>query len=231
MTQQETLNDFINRRMAELGIGYKALTNAGIGAQTMVNIRKGKVTGLQLVTRQKLAEALRCSMGDIQAAIANTAQVTPFGEEVQKVPVKKEAGSTMKAVEKLADTLQEQGLLSEENQQETEESESVPDKTDTKSDESESILDKTDAKTDKCESVPRLPEMPKQPKLKRKKNSFQRFNRSRTCCGKYEHPDGGRVPAAAEGYVPEGICEVRTRRNDGSCIRGHRQRAAEGSAG
>lgn len=169
MTQQETLNDFINRRMAELGIGYKALTNAGIGAQTMVNIRKGKVTGLQLVTRQKLAEALRCSMGDIQAAIANTVQVTPFGEEVQKVPVKKEAGSTMKAVEKLADTLQEQGLLSEENQQKAEESESVPDKTDTKPDKSESILDKTDTKTDECESVPRLPEMPKQPKLKRKK--------------------------------------------------------------
>lgn len=40
MTQQETLKEFMNRRMAELGLGYKALTNAGIGGQT---IRTGKI--------------------------------------------------------------------------------------------------------------------------------------------------------------------------------------------
>lgn len=81
--KNETLNQFINRRMAELGLGYKDMYNAGIGAQTLVNIRNGKV-GLQAVTKEKLARVLQCSQGDIQNAIANTDEVTPFGEVVVK---------------------------------------------------------------------------------------------------------------------------------------------------
>lgn len=118
MTQQENLNAFINRRMAELGLGYRDLTNAGIGAQTMVNIRNGKVSGLQTVTKEKLAKVLRCSQGDIQAAIANTDEVTPFGEVVIK---EKKGPSVMETVETLAEKLREENLISEDNLQRADE--------------------------------------------------------------------------------------------------------------
>ena len=82
MTQQnETLNEFMARRMTELGLGYKDL-NEVIGGQTQANIRSGRVTGLREETKQKLALLLQCSQGDINAAIANTVQITKTGEVV-----------------------------------------------------------------------------------------------------------------------------------------------------
>ena len=145
MTQQETLSEFMNRRMAELGLGYKALTNAGIGGQTQQNIKMGIPFRMAEVTKEKLAKVLQCTIGDINAALSRTTQTTPFGEEVRKVPVKEqEIPSVMKTVDKLAETLRSENLLSEENLQKT-------DKTVTKSDESEPIPDKTDIKPDKSE--------------------------------------------------------------------------------
>lgn len=171
MTQQETLKEFMNRRMAELGLGYKALTNAGIGGQTMHNINHCIPFRMTEGTKSKLATVLQCSIGDINAALAVTAQTTPFGEEVTKVPVKmQETSSVMKTVEKLAETLKKENLLSEENLQKM-------DETAIKPDESELIPDKTDIKPDKSE--PASPKMgikaddfewqQEQPKPKRKK--------------------------------------------------------------
>lgn len=168
MTQQENLNEFMNRRMAELGLGYKALTNAGIGGQTIQNIKNGVPFRMAEVTKSKLANALQCTIGDINAALSQTAQATPFGEEVRKVPVKKEAGPTMKAVEMLADALQEQGLLSEENQQKTEEKVTVPEQTETLSEETVTNPEQKEIKVSNFEWQQEKPPA-EQPKPKRKK--------------------------------------------------------------
>ena len=167
MTQQENLNEFMNRRMAELGLGYKALTNAGIGGQTIQNIKNGVPFRMAEVTKSKLANALQCTIGDINAALSQTAQTTPFGEEVRKVPVKKE-GVTMKAVEMLADALQEQGLLSEENQQKTEEKVTVPEQTETLSEETVTNPEQKEIKVSNFEWQQEKPPA-EQPKPKRKK--------------------------------------------------------------
>ena len=167
MTQQENLNEFMNRRMAELGLGHKALTNAGIGGQTIQNIRNGIPFRMAEVTKSKLASVLQCTIGDINAALSQTAQTTPFGEEVRKVPVKKE-GVTMKAVEMLADALQEQGLLSEENQQKTEEKVTVPEQTETLSEEKVTNPEQKEIKVSNFEWQQEKPPA-EQPKPKRKK--------------------------------------------------------------
>ncbi len=166
MTQQETLKEFMNRRMAELGLGYKALTNAGIGGQTMHNINHCIPFRMTEGTKSKLATVLQCSIGDINAALAVTTQTTPFGEEVTKVPVKKqETSSVMKTVDKLEQMVEEDypELFTEEIGTKTEKSEPIPDKTDIKTDKSEPASSKTGIKADDFEW------QQEQPKPKRKK--------------------------------------------------------------
>lgn len=105
MTQQENLNEFVNRRMAELGLGYKDISNAGIGAQTMVNIRNGVPFQMRDVTKEKFAKLLKCSIGDINAALSVTGQLTPFNEEVTK---EKPQPSVMETVDRLDQLVKEQ---------------------------------------------------------------------------------------------------------------------------
>lgn len=166
MTQQETLKEFMNRRMAELELGYKALTNAGIGGQTMHNINHCIPFRMTEGTKSKLATVLQCSIGDINAALAVTAQTTPFGEEVTKVPVKKqEIPSVMKTVDKLEQMVEEDypELFTEESGTNEEKNEPIPDKTDIKPDKSEPASSKTGIKADDFEW------QQEQPKPKRKK--------------------------------------------------------------
>ena len=166
MTQQETLKEFMNRRMAELGLGYKALTNAGIGGQTMHNINHCIPFRMTEGTKSKLATVLQCSIGDINAALAVTTQTTPFGEEVTKVPVKmQETSSVMKTVDKLEQMVEEDypELFTEEIGTKTEKSEPIPDKTDIKPDKSEPASSKMGIKADDFEW------QQEQPKPKRKK--------------------------------------------------------------
>lgn len=166
MTQQETLKEFMNRRMAELELGYKALTNAGIGGQTMHNINHCIPFRMTEGTKSKLATVLQCSIGDINAALAVTAQTTPFGEEVTKVPVKKqEIPSVMKTVDKLEQMVEEDypELFTEESGTNEEKNEPIPDKTDIKPDKSEPASSKTGVKADDFEW------QQEQPKPKRKK--------------------------------------------------------------
>ena len=166
MTQQETLSEFMNRRMAELGLGYKALTNAGIGGQTQQNIKMGIPFRMAEVTKEKLAKVLQCTIGDINAALSRTTQTTPFGEEITKVPVKKqEIPSVMKTVDKLEQMVEEDypELFTEESGTKTEKSEPIPDKTDTKPDKSEPASPKTGIKANDFDW------QQEQPKQKRKK--------------------------------------------------------------
>ncbi len=152
--------------MAELGLGSKALTNAGIGGQTMHNINHCIPFRMTEGTKSKLATVLQCSIGDINAALAVTTQTTPFGEEVTKVPVKKqEIPSVMKTVDKLEQMVEEDypELFTEESGTKTEKSEPIPDKTDIKTDKSEPASPKTSIKADDFEW------QQEQPKPKRKK--------------------------------------------------------------
>lgn len=166
MTQQETLSEFMNRRMAELGLGYKALTNAGIGGQTQQNIKMGIPFRMAEVTKEKLAKVLQCTIGDINAALAVTTQTTPFGEEITKVSVKKqEIPSVMKTVDKLEQTVEEDypELFTEQSGTNEEKSEPIPDKTDIKPDKNEPASSKTSIKADD------FAWQQEQPKPKRKK--------------------------------------------------------------
>ena len=78
------LYEFIERSKAELGLTTTALMEAGISSSTLHNIRHEKCYSLKEGTIQKLAMVLQCSMGEIQAALAATDQVTEFGEIVKK---------------------------------------------------------------------------------------------------------------------------------------------------
>ena len=139
MTQQENLKEFMNRRMAELGLGYKDVANAGIGAQTFQNIRQGVPFKMQDVTKQKLAALLKCSIGDINAALANTDAVTPFGEVVIK---EKPQPSVMETVDRLEEMVQEQ-YPEEAAAEEPEDMPGIP----------EPVADKTKPKTKKIDSA------------------------------------------------------------------------------
>ena len=200
MTQQkETLNEFVNRRMSELGLGYKDVQNAGIGAQTQVNIRQGKVAGLQEVTKQKLALLLKCSQGEINAAIANTVQVTKTGEYVIRQSAEP---SVMKTVDKLEQIVEEEYpelASSADNVHVSEKDAQIAEENDQEPIENVQDHEENAQETEKPKT--------EQPKRKTKKNKSYRYNRAESpdhqiCDGRSEGYHGGRVPAAVEGYVP-----------------------------
>ena len=61
-----TLNEFINRRMAELGLKYVDVT-ACVSGRTLQKIRAGDTAGIREGTFQKLALVLQCSIGELKA--------------------------------------------------------------------------------------------------------------------------------------------------------------------
>ena len=84
------LNDYIAQRMAELGISYGDILDAGVSTTTMQRIRNCETVNIKDVTKQKLALVLKCSVGDINAALADTP--SPLKDErTRTVPVKPEA--------------------------------------------------------------------------------------------------------------------------------------------
>lgn len=77
-----TLNDYINQRLNKLGKKRKALGEAGIGGQTEFNIVHNRFYNLSPGTKQKLAEVLECTIGDINEVLAQSPH--PFREEVER---------------------------------------------------------------------------------------------------------------------------------------------------
>lgn len=73
-----TLNEFINKRCAELGITRTQLLDRGnLSWATLSNIGKGvKIT---TVTKEKLARGLQCTIGDINACL--TGEPNPLRKE------------------------------------------------------------------------------------------------------------------------------------------------------
>jgi len=89
------LNEFIAQRLQELGITRSVLVNDfGLAWSTLSNIDKGKPIGE--VTKQKLALALQCSQGDIQACLAEAPDE------------RRKGGSVMEAIEKLDQIVREE---------------------------------------------------------------------------------------------------------------------------
>ena len=63
-----TLHEFINKRLAELGLKRSALVDGDINWSTLSNIKAGRP--INEVTKQRLALVLKCSQGEIQACLA-----------------------------------------------------------------------------------------------------------------------------------------------------------------
>ena len=73
-----TLNEFINKRCAELGITKTQLCERGdLVWSTLTMIAKGKT--IKTVTKEKLARGLQCTIGDINKCLAE--QPNPLRKE------------------------------------------------------------------------------------------------------------------------------------------------------
>ena len=75
-----TLSEFIKKRLEEMGKNRSWLVNSNdLEWTTLSNIDHGKT--ISKVTQEKLAKALECSQGDIQACLAEQ-------NPLKKVPIK-----------------------------------------------------------------------------------------------------------------------------------------------
>ena len=78
------LFEFLKKKSEENGFSYSALENkADLSHSVVQAIRNGR-TQLKPATKQKLAQALGCSIGDIQDAIRRSDEVLEDGEVVRK---------------------------------------------------------------------------------------------------------------------------------------------------
>lgn len=202
--QSETLNDFINRRMKTLQIGYKGMTNAGVGAWTFKKIREDP-TRLSEAEFQKIAYALRCSIGDLKACLPNSIR-KGTGHDMDLLAKEIGEPSVMKTVAKLEQMVeQEYPELRDAADYGTDPQNSgtVPEEIVEKSFENETISD--DTPNDPAEPVTKALDFNcienAKPKRKTKKNSSDRYKRYQTRCGRTEAPDGRRIQTAAERYV------------------------------
>lgn len=106
VAQNETLNEFINRRMAELGLKSKVLTEAGIGAWTFKKIRE-QPTRLSESDFQKIAYALQCSIGDLKACLPNSIR-KGTGHDMDLLAKEIGEPSVMKTVAKLEQMVEQE---------------------------------------------------------------------------------------------------------------------------
>jgi len=99
-----TLNDYINKRLSELKITRSVLVNDfDISWATLSSITQGKNIGP--VTKEKLARALKCSIGDINAILSKSPH--PLRKEAAKQEgLHKE--SVMETMDKLEQIVKEE---------------------------------------------------------------------------------------------------------------------------
>ena len=77
-----TLGEFIKKRKEELKLKWKDFEDAGISSQTISCIINNKQKSIMPVTRERLANVLQCSQGDIQACMADVPN--PLREEAER---------------------------------------------------------------------------------------------------------------------------------------------------
>lgn len=66
-----TLNEFINKRLSELGITRSQLCSAGLSWATLNKIKNGG-NNISVPVKEKLAIGLKCTIGDINACLSET---------------------------------------------------------------------------------------------------------------------------------------------------------------
>ena len=77
-----TLGEFIKKRKEELKLKWKDFEDAGVSSQTISCIINNKQKSIMPATRERLANVLQCSQGDIQACMAETPN--PLRKEAER---------------------------------------------------------------------------------------------------------------------------------------------------
>ena len=77
-----TLAEFCKKRREELGLNWNDIIDGGIANNTWCNIVNGKQLTVKPATMEKLARVLKCTIGDLQACMAETPN--PLRKEAEK---------------------------------------------------------------------------------------------------------------------------------------------------
>ena len=77
-----TLAEFMKKRREDLGLTWNDIIDGGIANNTWCNIVNGKQLTVKPATMEKLARVLKCTIGDLQACMAETPN--PLRKEAEK---------------------------------------------------------------------------------------------------------------------------------------------------
>ena len=77
-----TLAEFMKKRREELGLSWNDIIDGGIANNTWCNIVNGKQLTVKPATMERLARLLKCTIGDIQACMAE--MPNPLRKEAEK---------------------------------------------------------------------------------------------------------------------------------------------------
>ena len=90
-----TLAEFMKKRREELGLSWNDIIDGGIANNTWCNIVNGKQLTVKPATMERLARLLKCTIGDIQACLAE--MPNPLRKEAEKPEGQAGASITAKA--------------------------------------------------------------------------------------------------------------------------------------
>jgi len=94
-----SLWSFVEERCKAKGIKPFDLVDAGVSRATLYRIQDGGTPGDRV--KAQLSVGLGCSIGEINEAISQTDQTTPFGETVKKTKKKESIMETVDKLEKM----------------------------------------------------------------------------------------------------------------------------------
>ena len=77
-----TLAEFMKKRREELGLTWNDINDGGIANNTWCNVVNGKQLTVKPATMEKLARLLKCTIGELQAHLAETP--SPLREEAAR---------------------------------------------------------------------------------------------------------------------------------------------------
>lgn len=77
-----TLCEFVRKRREELGLTQNDIIDAGVANNTYYNIVNGKQLTMKPATMEKLARVLKCTIGELQACMAEVPN--PLREEAER---------------------------------------------------------------------------------------------------------------------------------------------------
>ena len=77
-----TLAEFMKKRREELGLTWNDIIDGGIANNTWCNVVNGKQLTVKPATMEKLARLLKCTIGELQASMAETPN--PLRKEAER---------------------------------------------------------------------------------------------------------------------------------------------------